>query len=134
MENINREYCENIHIIKTSQNTREIEKSIKRLVNLRNYILTSYPEYIESIIDIDYRLACAAYRINKIDLFEQCVQKHYYGDYRFKKLYQLYREVETTNIWNNIVKENATRLERTFVRSISLIIITTICLSLAFRK
>ncbi|WBR61455.1 hypothetical protein [Drosophila suzukii associated hytrosavirus 1] len=131
---LNREYAEDVRIIQIGDNLRDIEKAIRNLMQLRNVILSKHPEYIVSITDIDFYIANGAYRINDVTLFEQTVQKHYYDDYRFKKLYQSYKEIATANVWNNIVKMNATKLEKTFVRSISVIILTGVCLSLIFRK
>lgn len=134
MDNINTEYLQDVRSIQVSDNVRDLEKSMSSLSNIRNIVLAHHPEFIDSIKDIDYHLACGAYRINNVDLFEQTVQKHYYDDYRFKKLYQSFKEMETANVWNGIVKKNANDLERKFVRSLSVVILTCVCLSLVFRK
>lgn len=134
MDTFNKEYYDSVLILQTTNTVRDIEKSLKRLLVLRNKILTQHPEYIDSIVDIDFCLARGAYRINDIELLEKTIQKHYYNDYRFKKLYQIFKEMETANVWNNIVKTNKTQLEKTFVRSLSVIIITCACLSVIFRK
>lgn len=134
MGTLNNDYAGEIKIIQTADNMFAIEKSIKNLTQMRNTIQTQHPEYIDSITDIDYYIACGAYRINNVDLFEQTVQKHYYDDPRFKKLYMAFKEMETANVWNNIVKTNASHLEKTFVRSLSVVILTGVCLSLIFRK
>lgn len=134
MDQLNAEYIEAVNLLKTADNALDIEKAMKQLTNLRNTISHKYPEYIDSITDMDYNLACGAYRINNTKLLEETVQKHYYHDYRFKKLYQLFVEMETANVWNNIVKSNANNLEKTFVRSLGIIIITGVCLSVILRK
>lgn len=134
MDSCNEEFFKYIHIIQTTNDIRDINKSIKKLIHLRDKILIEHPEYIESINDIDYRLSCAAYRINDNDLLEKNIQKHYYNDYRFKKLYHLFNEMKTISTWNNIVKSNATRLQKTFIRSLGIIILTCVCLTLAVRK
>lgn len=134
MDSINDDYFKDVNLIQTAKGSRQIEKAIKGLMHLRNTVVERYPELIDSVADIDYHLACAAYRINNINLFEQTVQIHYYDDYRFKNLYQSFLEMETANVWNNIIKANASNLEKTFVRSLSVVILTCICLSLAFRN
>lgn len=134
MDSYNLEYLENVDSIKKADNIFAIEKSIKSLTNLRNKITIDHPEYFDSIIDIDYQLARGAFRINNPDLFEETVQKHYYYDFRFKKLYQLFRDMQTANVWNNIAAMNASKLEKTFIRSLSLVILTGVCISLLLRK
>lgn len=134
MDNLNVEYIDEVKEIQTANNVHDIEKSIKNLQSLQTHIVNNYPEFIDSITDIDYHIACGAFRVNNIHLFEQTIQKHYYNDYRFKKLYGHFQEVATTNVWNDIIKSNTTNLERTFVRSLSVVILTCVCLSLILRK
>lgn len=134
MDTLNTGYIDSLNSLKTADNALDIEKAMKRITNLRNAISNKHPEYMDSITDLDYSLACGAYRINNVKLLEETVQKHYYHDYRFKKLYQLYIEMETANVWNNIVRSNANNLEKTFVRSLGIIIITGVCLSIILRK
>lgn len=131
---LNSEYMEDIKIVHTADNTLDIEKSIRNLIQLRNRIMQQYPEYIDSITDIDFALASAAYRINNVDLLETTIQKHYYNDQRFKRLYQNFRDVETANVWNNVIDRNARNMERTFIRSLSIVILTGICLTVILRK
>lgn len=134
MDPLNSEFFENVKIMQNTNDTRDIEKSIKILNNVRDSIVAHHPEYIDSISDIDYRLACAAFRVNNTELLEENVQRHYHNDHRFKKLYQMFHEVETTNVWNSIVRANAKNMEKTFVRSLGLIAVTIICVSLLNRK
>lgn len=134
MDNLNVEYFDGVKAIQTANNMHDIDKSIKNLQSLQVQIVNNYPEFLDSIIDIDYHIACGAYRINNIDLFEHTIQKHYYNDYRFKKLYSLFQDVTAANVWNDIIKSNTTNLERTFVRSLSVVILTCVCLSLVMRK
>lgn len=134
MDNYNAIYVDDVKTVQTANNTLDIENAIKSLTSLRNNILQNHPEYIESIADIDYTIACAAYRINNVQLFETTIQKHYYDDTRFKRLYQNYRDVEITNVWNDVVKKKASNLEKTFVRSLSVVILTGVCLSVILRK
>lgn len=134
MPELNRQYFDVISSLQMADNASTVEKSIKNLLQLRQYILTNYPEYLDSITDVDYNLACAAFRINNVELFERVVQRHYYDDSRFKRLYQIFLDVETTNAWKHIVQSNATNLEKTFVRSLSIIILTGVCISLVLRK
>lgn len=134
MDVYNKEYIENIKTVHTADNTFDIEESIKNLSTLRNDIFEHNPEFIESIVDIDYGIACAAYRINNVELFEDIIKRHYYDDIRFKKLYQKFREVEMANVWNEVVQRNANKLEKTFVRSLSIVILTGLSLAIILRK
>lgn len=131
-ENI--DYANEVRLLQTSDNARDIQKAIKYLQHLHNYLQVHFPEFVESLADIDYYIACGAFRVNNVKLFESIIQQHYYDDSRFKKLYILFREMQTTNIWNNIVKTNASHLEKTFIRSLSLIIIAGVCVSIILRK
>lgn len=133
-DDFNADYFQKVDILQNANNALDIEKAINNLINLRTYIVANFPEFIVSTTDIDYHIACGAYRVNNVKLLEQIVQQHYYNDYRFKILYQSFREMETANVWNNIVKANANNLEKTFVRSLSVVILTCVCLSLVFRK
>lgn len=134
MDALNHKYVESIRLVQTADNMRDIEKALKELLHLRHRMLAEHPENIDSITDINYYIARGAYRVNNTALFEQTIQQHYYDDYRFKVLYQTFREMETANVWNNIVRMNALNLEKTFVRSLSVIILTGVCLSLVVRK
>lgn len=131
---LNSQYISVVHTIHNTDSANIIDKSMKSLNNIQSYIRQHHPEFIESITDIDYQLACAAFRINKTEQFEQVVQQHYFDDYRFKRLYQTFIEAETTNAWKNIIKSNAQNMEKTFVRSLSVIILTGVCVSLFLRK
>lgn len=134
MDIYNVEYMNDVQTIHKADNSFDIEKSIKNLIQLRNNLLYHHPEYMDSIIDIDFIIACAAYRINDVQLLESTIQKHYYADYRFKKLYQAFYAVETANVFKDIVHKNAHNMEKTFVRSLSVIILTGICLSFILRQ
>lgn len=134
MYSLNFEYYDDTRTIQVGDNSRDIEKAIKNLIHMRNMLIANFPEYTESITDVDFQIATGAYRVNNINLFEETIQTHYTDDYRFKKLYQSFVETQTANVWNNIVKANATNLERTFVRALSLVILTCVCVSLVVRK
>lgn len=134
MDTINNQYLNVVQTIHTSDKASNIEEAIRDLMHMQTYLLKHHPEFIDSITDVDYHLACAAFRINRIKQFEKLVQRHYYDDFRFKRLYQSFLAVETTNAWNNIIKSNASNMEKTFVRSLSVIILTGVCLSLILRK
>lgn len=134
MNNANKDYYSAVYTIQTADNVLELNKALSNLSYLKKLIMFGRPEFIDSLKDIDYYIACGAYRINDKNLFEKTIQLHYYDDYRFKKLYKTYKEMETTNAWNGIVKKNATALEKTFVRSLSVVILTCVCVSLVFRK
>lgn len=128
------EYAENIRIVQLGNNADDIERAMNKLLQLRSYLLQIHPEYLDTIADVDFYIACAAYRTNNVSQFEQVVQRHYYDDVRFKRLYRSYLEVETTNVWKNIVRENANNMEKSFIRSLSIIILTGICVSVLMRK
>lgn len=134
MDYVDQNYYTAVHSIQTADNVRELEKSISTLTFIRQLVLFGYPEFLDSLKDIDYHIACGAYRINNVPLFEKTIQRHYYDDYRFKKLYKTFTEMQTANVWNGIVKKNANDLQKTFVRSLSVVILTGVCLSLVFRK
>lgn len=134
MSTMNDQYAENVRIVQWGKNADEIERAMNRLLHIRDELVAHHPEYLDGITDIDFYVACAAYRINNVQQFEQMVQRHYYDDARFKRLYRSHLEVETTNVWRNIVRENANNMEKTFVRSLSIIILTGICVSIIMRK
>ena len=134
MEVFNRQYAENIQNLQTATNAQTIMISMKNLIVLRNTLMTDYPEYLDSITDTDYFIARGAFRIKDVDRFEETIQRHYYDDARFKRLYQLFVNAQTENIWRNVVRVNAKNLEKTFVRSLSVIILTGICISILVRK
>lgn len=131
---MNEQYAENIRAVQLGNNADDIERAMNNLLHLRSHLLETHPEYLEAITDVDFYIACAAYRTNKVAQFEQMVQRHYYDDVRFKRLYRSHLEVETTNVWKNIVRENANNMEKTFIRSLSVIILTGICVSVIMRK
>lgn len=128
------QYAESIRAVQQADNALDIERAIKTLIQLRTTLQTYYPESMDSITDIDYYIACGAFRLNNSAQFEDVVQRHYYDDSRFKRLYQIYMDVKTTNDWRHIVKTNASHLEKTFIRSLSVVILTGICISLVLRK
>lgn len=131
---LNEKYGDYVQAVVLAQKASEIRHVLRQLQQLRVTIEEQHPEYIDSLNDIDYYIATAAYRINDADLFESTVQRHYYDDARFKKLYQSYVDAETTNAWNNIVKANSNNLERTFIRSLSVVILAGIGISIILRK
>lgn len=133
MDVANDEYMRTVAVVRTGENARDIERGIRDLMQVRNYITANYPELVESVADIDYYIANAAYRINNVPLMESMIQKHYYADHRFKKLYRTHRETETANVWHNIVRSNADDLQKTFVRSLSCVILTCIVVSIICR-
>lgn len=127
------EYSSLVDKIQTSNDPDEIELTVKHLIKLRENIEEYNPQFIDSIVDIDFWIACGAYRVNDSRKIEQTVQKHH-NDSRFKYLYHKFWNMEITNSWQQIIKNNSDNLQKTFVRTISVFLLTGVCLSLAFRK
>lgn len=134
MDTLNSEYFENYHKIKYNDDMYNVEKSINNMIILRNELIKHHPEYRDAITDIDYLICRGSYRINNIKLIEEIIPKYHNTDYRFKKLYHMLMEIETANVWRNVIEENNERRSKIFLRASSVIILTGALLCVIFRK
>ena len=132
MEYLNYEYQQQCAILHASDNYKSIKKAADDLTHLNEKLLDHYPELMDSMTDVEYELALAAFRLNNTKNLEKYLEQNLWSP-RFKKLYRLYLATSMNQSVQNVLLYKSENTQKMVVRTVSVCILTAVCLAAIFR-